>query len=153
MTPPKIDRFIGEYYWLSNFYASPIIMDNHLYPTVEHAFQAGKSDDPDYRYKMAYRTQTPNEAKKLGQMITLRSDWEDFKIDYMRLLVNKKFKIPALRKLLIATGDAKLVEGNTWGDDFWGVYAGKGKNHLGIILMDVREDIINQRGKLLRKGR
>ena len=50
---------------------------------------------------------------------------------------------PELKRKLIATGDAVLVEENYWGDKFWGVCSktGEGENHLGIILMKTREDL------------
>ena len=56
----------------------------------------------------------------------------------MASLLFAKFAQPELRKLLCETGDADLVEGNTWGDKFWGVCEGKGKNMLGLLLMQVR---------------
>jgi predicted NAD-dependent protein-ADP-ribosyltransferase YbiA (DUF1768 family) len=59
----------------------------------------------------------------------------------MRDLLRQKFAHPELRRLLLATGDAELVEGNTWGDRFWGVCAGRGQNHLGRLLMAIRAEI------------
>ena len=41
---------------------------------------------------------------------------------------------------LINTGDAILIEGNTWGDTYWGVCDGVGENRLGKLLMEVREE-------------
>lgn len=137
----QIVAFRDEYYFLSNFYASPIIYEGLLYPTVEHAFQAAKSHDENFRYKLAYRTETPNLAKRHGREVKLRKDWGKVRVEIMTLLVKKKFRIPTLRKALLATGDATLVEGNTWGDDFWGVCKGKGLNKLGLILMAERERI------------
>ena len=61
-------------------------------------------------------------------------------------IVRDKFtRNPELKRLLLATGDAVLIEGNTWGDRFWGVdkRTGKGENHLGLILMDIREELKN----------
>jgi hypothetical protein len=52
-----------------------------------------------------------------------------------------KFKEPWLRDQLIATGDAELIEGNTWNDTFWGVCNGKGSNFLGKALMDIRKKL------------
>ena len=42
---------------------------------------------------------------------------------------------------LLATGDAYLEEGNTWGDRIWGTVNGSGANRLGFILMQVRAEI------------
>ena len=59
----------------------------------------------------------------------------------MRELLRQKFAHPDLRRLLLATGDAELVEGNTWGDTFWGTVDGKGENHLGKILTRIRTEL------------
>ena len=64
----------------------------------------------------------------------------------MEEIVRAKFyQNPQLAEKLIATADRKIVEGNTWHDTFWGVDAatGKGENHLGVILMKIREELIN----------
>ena len=62
----------------------------------------------------------------------------------MEEIVRAKFtQNEELKRLLLATGDKRLAEGNTWGDTFWGVdlRSGRGENHLGIILMRVREEL------------
>lgn len=71
----------------------------------------------------------------------VRHDWHDIREKLMPALIHLKFQIPRLRELLLKTGDAELIEGNTWGDDFWGVFQGKGKNMLGCILMAERMQI------------
>jgi ribA/ribD-fused uncharacterized protein len=80
-------------------------------------------------------------AKKLGQSCKLIGDWEDLKIVIMRELLFLKFALPSLRASLLETGDADLIEGNTWGDTFWGVCRGRGQNWLGKLLMEVRAEI------------
>lgn len=141
---PPIHRFTGLYAFLSNFYPSPLIFTERTYPTVEHAFQAMKTTNSDQR-DMCAAMSTPGKAKAFGRSLTLRPDWEDIKLDVMHNLVHHKFATyPSLRKRLIATGDAELFEGNTWNDTFWGVdlITGEGSNHLGEILMRVREEIL-----------
>ena len=59
----------------------------------------------------------------------------------MNAVVRAKFDIPILGAQLLATNDHELVEGNVWYDYWWGVYNGKGENHLGKILMSVREEL------------
>ena len=59
----------------------------------------------------------------------------------MRDLLRQKFAREPLRSQLLATGEAKLIEGNHWGDTFWGVCRGQGENHLGMLLMKAREEI------------
>ena len=85
---------------------------------------------------------TPNESKKLGRKVKLREDWEDVKVDIMYEIVKQKFiQNPDLKDKLIATGNAYLEEGNTWGDKVWGTVNGEGFNHLGFILMKIREEL------------
>lgn len=75
--------------------------------------------------------------------MTIRPDWDSIKIEVMRRLVRQKFYNDSiLAGWLCATGDAELVEGNSWGDTFWGQCpVGRGFNHLGMILMDVRKEL------------
>lgn len=133
-----ITSFSGRYRWLSNFWPAPVLLfGSELYPTVEHAFQAAKTLDRAERD--AIRTApTPGTAKYLGRRCTLRADWESVKLSAMRHLLMQKFAHPELHALLMSTGDAMLVEGNTWGDRFWGVCKGVGENHLGLMLMEIR---------------
>jgi len=56
-------------------------------------------------------------------------------------LVRQKFSNPQLAKQLLDTKDFELIEGNTWGDTFWGVCSGKGQNNLGKILMQIRNEL------------
>ena len=127
------------YRFLSNFWLTPIKFRELIYSSVEAAYQAAKTLDPDAR--IAISKMTPGQAKRAGRKVYMRSDWEEIKIDIMILLNLQKYENPQLRATLLATGDAKLIEGNTWGDRFWGVYAGKGENHLGIILMEIRDGL------------
>lgn len=131
-----INSFDGEYRWLSNFSPALIVFDGVVYPTVEHAYQAAKTH-PSLRDPFRYGT--PGQAKRLGQKVTMRADWELVKVAVMRELIEKKF-LPrtTLGDKLVATGNEELIEGNTWGDRFWGVCGGVGRNQLGILLMDRR---------------
>lgn len=133
---PPIDSFSGEYRFLSNFYPSPIKWHDGIYPTVEHIFQAFKTIDPEERDEIR-NAKTPGEAKRLGRKVTLRPDWNDIKIEVMNNFLQSKFRIPELRNKLMDTGTRELIEGNTWGDRFWGV-DGTGKNELGKLLMEIR---------------
>lgn len=134
-----IDNFAldGPYGFLSNFYVCQVELDGHSYCSLEHAYQAAKTLDMNERTKIRAAA-TPGQAKKLGQEVTLRSDWEQIKIQVMEGLLLKKFSHPHLMLSLLGTGDEQLVEGNWWGDTFWGVCRGRGQNHLGKLLMKVR---------------
>jgi ribA/ribD-fused uncharacterized protein len=138
----EIKSFSGDYSFLSNFYVSPVTFEGETYPSVEHAFQAAKSLDPIIRERIRTAT-TPGIAKKLGRAIKhLRLDWEQVKLDVMLTLLRAKFQNVNLVRQLLATGGANLVEGNTWNDHFWGVCNGEGKNHLGRLLMQVRQETL-----------
>lgn len=143
----KIESFSGEFRFLSNFYPSPIKLQNIVYPTVENAYQAMKSEDIEVRKHVA--TLSAGQAKRFGKTITLPDYWDRspspggiiYKIDVMGTLLMRKFQIPDLREALLATKGFELIEGNYWGDTFWGVCKGVGENHLGKILMRIRDGI------------
>lgn len=135
-----IDNFDGKYAFLSNFFPAPIHDAGITYPTVEHYFQAMKSLNIDERRKMA-AAPSPGQAKRLGREVKLRPDWNEIKNMFMYMALWEKFSDPYLRELLLNTGDEELVEGNWWGDTYWGVCNGIGENHLGKLLMTVRKNI------------
>lgn len=135
-----IDSFSNKYWFLSNFYPCGVTFNDINYLSTEHGYQAEKSTDETIRRLIA-NAPTAHIAKKLGRKVKLRDDWEDVKIDVMRELLRVKFQIPELRKRLLATGMSELIEGNYWGDTFWGVCEGKGENHLGKLLMALREEL------------
>ncbi len=135
-----IDEFRGKYFFLSNFYAAPVTYQGLRFENNEAAFQAAKCPERISEFCGL----TPNAAKRLGRRVPLRSDWEIVKYDVMYEVCMAKFtQNPDLLSKLLATGDAELIEGNTWGDRVWGVdfYRGVGENHLGKILMKVRSEL------------
>lgn len=117
-----IDLFDGDNRFLSNFWPVSVRYGGASYPSVEHAYQAAKCANPAERKQ--FRNITAGQAKRFGRHVQIRHDWE-------------KVKIPIMFALL-GTGKKKLVEGNTWGDTFWGVCNGEGHNFLGKLLMSVR---------------
>ena len=138
-----IDKFDGQYDFLSNFYPSTFEWHGRIYPTVEHFFQAAKAETQE-DYEMVMREPGPGGAKHAGRNVKLRADWEQIKDKVMYTALKEKFtQNPELKEKLLATGNEKLVEGNTWGDRYWGVCGGTGKNHLGLLLMKIREEIKN----------
>ena len=143
-----ITSFDGQYRFLSNFYPLryPIVTGTPpvAYPTAEHAYQAAKSDDVGYRVEIS-QMPTPGLAKRAGQAVPLRADWERIKNDVMLDTLTRKFTSDdRLGLQLLLTGDSELVEGNTWNDTYWGVCRGFGQNWLGRLLMLVR-DVIKAR--------
>lgn len=141
----KIDRFIGQHSFLSNFYPSTIMIDGKKYATVEHAYQAHKASTESER-EVVRCAKDPMEAKKLGKTFLLPEDWETRKVDLMKKLIRKKFENPLLRELLKATGDLNLIHDNRFNDRFWGVCRGSGNNWLGVILEEVRKEIFFEDG-------
>ena len=135
-----IDSFKGKYFFLSNFYESPVIYEGITYLNNEAAFQAQKTLTN--KERLAFSMLNPSQAKKLGRSVSLRPDWEDIKIDIMYNICKAKFtQNETLKTKLLKTGDAMLIEGNTWGDKIWGQVNGVGENNLGKILMRVREEL------------
>ena len=136
-----ITRFKGQYEFLSNMYPTILYVDGEIYPSAEHAFQAMKCLNRDDRIAMSV-CRSAKEAKQAGRLVDLRPDWEDVKVDLMYKVLKAKFEDPELAQKLKGTKEETLVEGNTWGDDFWGVNSkGQGKNMLGQLLMKVRKEL------------
>jgi len=125
----EISEFQGEYRWLSNFWPCTVMLGNLEFKSVEFAYVAAKSNDLDVRREVQLLS-TPGEAKRFGRTIKLRPDWEEVKIEVMYKLLQQKFAPGTLLAFkLVSTGNANLVEGNKWGDVFWGVCKGKGQNN------------------------
>lgn len=130
-----------DYGEFSNFSPYRIHLDGKTWPTSEHYFQAQKFHDVTYRERIR-KAHSPMDAANLGRdrRQKLRVDWESVKVDVMRKAVHAKFSQHAeLITLLLATGNAKLVE-HTTNDAYWGDGGdGRGRNMLGQVLMQVRE--------------
>lgn len=133
-----IQEFQGEYRFLSNFWPCSIVQDGYQFNSVEVAYQYSKCFKQSDKDKLI-ECFDPFLAKKLGREISVVQDWDKKKFQIMEALVRIKFlDNPELRTMLKSTGDAILVEGNTWGDKYQGVCKGEGLNMLGQILMSVR---------------
>ena len=144
-----ITRFRGVNKFLSNFYEAPFVYEGITYPTVEHAYQERKTTDPD-RMALIRSAKSAWEAAVIGRdkSTVLRLDWldPDTKRNVMEPLVFAKFQQnPKTAVRLLSTGDAFLMEGNYWHDNYFGVCSckechekGEGLNHLGRILIKVR---------------
>lgn len=137
-----IDYFREEYEFLSNFYPTKVVFEGITYYNSEAAYQAQKCLNDEERWKFAELS--PAKAKGMGRRVSLRPDWEEVKVGLMTEIVRAKFtQNEYLKVMLLATGNAVLKEGNTWHDVFWGVDSKtvRGENHLGQILMKVREEL------------
>ena len=137
-----ISYFKGNYRWLSNFERAQIHYKGIMYQCVEAAYQAQKTTNE--RVRWIFANLDGREAKALGKEIIIRNDWEEVKLEVMEELIRIKFNIPKFKQLLLATDDMEIIEGNYWGDTFWGVYKGMGENHLGKIIMKIRDEIVEE---------
>lgn len=136
-----IDYFREEYDFLSNFYPTKVVFGGITYYNSEAAYQAQKCLHPEDRLQFALLSS--DEAKRLGQKVERRSDWDYVKCGIMEQIVSAKFtQNPTLAQALLDTGEKPLKEGNHWKDLYWGIdlKSGEGENHLGKILMALRDD-------------
>lgn len=139
----KFYRVDGEYGVFSNFAPFPIFINHESWPTVEHYFQACKFDDNSIKEKIKSLS-SPMSAAREGRdrKNPLRDDWEKIKDSIMLEALRAKFKQhPRLRKELLLTKNAVIVE-HTSNDFYWADGGdGTGKNMLGKLLMKVREEL------------
>lgn len=151
-----INRFRGKWSFLSNFHPCEIEHKGIIYPSVENYYVAMKINTTqiidgvyysvtDLR-KIISEMRDPSEVKRFGRKFKLRDNWDDKKLFFMNWAVREKFKNDELKKLLLETDDQYLIEGNLWHDNFYGSCGcpkcgDKGENHLGKILMVVRNEI------------
>ena len=143
----KVD---GRYLHLpaSNFFPWPISAPGgRTAPTNEHYFAAAKTLDRAEQDRIL-SAPTAGQAKRLGRRVTLRDDWEVVKLGVMRRAIETKFADPFAGPgaWLVQTSPFELVEGNRWGDDFWGMVRGddgkwSGQNWLGVLLMARRAQL------------
>lgn len=145
-TDDVINWFDGEDNFLSNFHERDFVWREAVWHTSEHAYQACKATTiKDFKWVMD--SPSPGISKRRGQKIALRSDWDQVKVDLMFSICMAKFEDPILKEKLLATGDAELIEGNTWHDNFWGDCICEncrgivGKNQLGFTLMKIRKEL------------
>ena len=141
-----INKFDGEYEFLSNFYECDVTYNGITYTNSEAAFHAQKTLDETER--MQFSKLNPSQSKKIGRKINLRKDWENVKTNIMYEVCFAKFsQNKDLKEKLLNTGDAYLEEGTWWHDNCWGnCYCDKcknivGENRLGKILMRIREEL------------
>lgn len=136
--------FSGELAFLSNMYSCPVKIEIngiiYQFTNSEAAFHAGKCLNKN-DIKLLEEAENGKVAKQIGRRIKMRSDWDTYRLQWMEIVVRAKFgQNPELMNRLLKTDPIPLVETNTWNDCFWGVCNGKGLNHLGEILMKIREE-------------
>jgi ribA/ribD-fused uncharacterized protein len=154
LIPTKIDSYRGDWIFLSNFYLFPIEYEGSIYPSVEHAYQAAKTLNLKERMKFTFPGLSAFQAKAAGYHVTLQEGWDTgLKLEVMQELLRKKFFPTVMRRKLLSTFNAELMEGNWWHDTYWGVCDGSGQhrrcpghepygeNNLGKLHMEVRNEL------------
>ena len=142
-----INSFDGEYDFLSNFYECPILWKGNLYRNSESIYQSYKTLD---NVPFDFTKTTGSQAKKISKKLNVRPDWNKIKFDLMYEICQEKFNQNTdIAQKLMNTGDAILIEGNYWGDTYWGKCNGVGQNNLGKILMKIREELLELQNKIL----
>jgi ribA/ribD-fused uncharacterized protein len=133
-----------KYFELSNFAGFGFELKGIYWRTMEHYFQAMKFEGTP-QFEKIQNSGSPKQAKDLGQSraYPIRGDWDKVKEEIMLSGLREKFKNPDLRLLLISTGKKVLIENSPY-DKYWGIGPnGKGKNRLGVLLMQLREELKN----------
>lgn len=133
-----------QYRFLSNFYGAPVKYLGIIWPTAEHAYQAMKTRIAKERDEIL-AADTPGKAKRIGQKVKMRVDWDFIKDDVMYGILSSKFSDFTLSVLLLTTNDKYLEETNTWNDTYWGVCNGVGQNKLGLQLMKIRDILTTEK--------
>lgn len=140
----EIKGFYGDYSWLCNFHECPIEYEGLSYPSSEAAYQSAKTEDMKERER--FTKMTPGIAKIQGRALDIREDWEEVKDQVMLDILRDKFtRNQGLRQKLVDTEERYLEETNWWNDTYWGVCKEQGKNMLGKTLMQVRDEIKNNK--------
>jgi ribA/ribD-fused uncharacterized protein len=155
--PDLIIGFDGAMRFLSNFYFCDVLHEGRRYRSVEHAYQAAKTNDWELKEAMA-ELRSPASAKKMGKLLPLRPGWKTARVDVMRQLVAAKFgpDNPYLVDALLDTKQMTLWHGNTHHDNFWGKCRCDDcrdvaqLNKLGILTEERRSEL--QRGRIVRSN-
>lgn len=135
-----VASFQGRFRFLSNFWPAAVLYKGRWFPSVEHAYQAAKFPE---ELHPQFQVGSPGQAKRLSRTLTPAVGWEDSRLAVMKeLLVQKFTKTSEAGIRLMGTDGLHLIEGDTWGDVFWGVSGGAGENDLGRILTEVRDSLL-----------
>lgn len=131
----------------SNLHPTPVFFEGRVFATAEHAYQAGKAAKPAVRDWILSAPTPALVAMAAHGLYTwdIVPSWSKIKFDRMRGVLRAKFtQHEALRELLLSTGDARLVEAGTTDNAvnrLWGEVNGKGKNMLGVLLIELRDEL------------
>lgn len=148
-----VGSFSGDLEFLSNMYKIPIYFneskydnfqpDFKVYPSSENLYQALKCKY--IKDRELFQNVDPHKSKRIGRSIEIRSDWDNVRLEAMKLVIDLKFKNIELAEKLIDLPDDKIIEFNNWGDRFFGICNGEGLDHLGKILRAKKQQIIKDK--------
>ncbi len=143
MVEIKFYKINEPYGCLSNFAKYPISIDDKIWPTIEHYFQAQKFIGTEYEEEIR-NAESAMAAAQMGRNRNrpLRKDWEQVKDEIMVKAVNAKIdQYLEVKEILLSTGNCFLIE-HTTNDSYWADGGdGSGKNMLGVILMELRNSL------------
>lgn len=141
-----VTMFRGEYQFLSNFYRCDVTYKGITYHSVEAAYQASKFEGESVRKEIS--NMTAREAKRFAKGHHPSKTWYEENIRIMIDLLVQKFSNPIFKEKLYATRGMKLIEGNSWHDNFWGhctcekCASVPHRNLLGFLLMGIRDEVL-----------
>ena len=137
----------------SNLYRREFVFEGETYPTAEHAYQAGKARKPQVR-EWLMNAPSPSLLAMAAHGLyywDIAPGWSTTKFDRMKRVLHAKFSaFDDLRELLLSTGERRLVETATTDSPvnrLWGEVKGQGKNMLGVLLMEVRDELRKAQAK------
>lgn len=138
-----VDEFQGRYRWLSNFWPAEVLTSRWSFPSVEHGYQALKFPQGSPEFYAVGSEDSPQGAKRAARKLKAYQlpYFAEIRETVMLELLRSKFSKEPLRSMLTSTRSRMLVEGNQWGDTFWGVCGGRGRNMLGKLIMRVRREL------------
>jgi ribA/ribD-fused uncharacterized protein len=141
-TDNEVFFYENEYYCLSNFSSFAVEEHNIVYQTSEHLYHCKKFTDPGIIQEIL-QTRSAHDAQLVAirNKTSVRADWSDVKLRIMKeILILKMNQHPYVKKKLLQTGKRQIIE-NSWRDDFWGWGEHKdGKNMLGTLWMEIRDE-------------
>jgi ribA/ribD-fused uncharacterized protein len=137
----------------SNLYRRPIQFEGEVFPTAEHAYQAGKPRRPEVRAWLLAAPSPALLAMAAHGLYTwdVSPGWAGTKFDRMKRVLRAKFTQHIdLAEILLSTGDARLVEAASVDNPvnrLWGEVNGKGQNMLGRLLAEIRCELLEARNE------
>ena len=143
--PDVINRFKGEFDFLSNRFPCHILWEGLEYRSAQAAFQASKCQYENER--KVYAGCSTDKAILKGKDLTPYMGWEEAQLGIMESILRAKFEQnPSLMQKLADTENCVLLNGNNKQETFWGVdlYSWIGENHLGRIIMNIRDKEIQR---------